>query len=395
MGTKVYFFKGPKYLRYDRGDDVTDKRYPLDIGDNWPGFRSAGFDTGIDAALNLEGGKVYLFRGPRYLRYDTTSGQADAGFPLPIAGQWPGFAEAGFADGVDAAVNWGNGKAYVFRGSRYLRYDIALDKVDDGFPLPIALHWPGFAAAGFGDGIDAAVNWGDGKVFFFRRDRYLRYDIAEDRVDDGYPLPIAGFWPGFAEAGFGERVRAATDLYDARSVFLPDAETMLPPVNGPRYVALPWRGVLHTTEGPTIQGALASFRQTNFWPTLTIEPNTFRVVQHYSLSRGARALSDHATVENAARCVQIEIVGFADGTPSWAPEKLAFVREVMRSIEDLVPIPRRSGRAFLDLAGVTANPGNRMTVAEWKRFSGWCGHQHVPGESHWDPGGIDIDTLLA
>jgi hypothetical protein len=169
---------------------------------------------------------------------------------------------------------------------------------------------------------------------------------------------------------------------------------MAPPVNGPQYVPLPWRGVLHTTEGPTIAGALSTFQQTNFWPTLTIEPNTFRIVQHYSLSRGARALSDHATLENAARCVQIEIVGRAAETPDLAPEKLAFIRDVMRSIEDLVPIPRTSGRRFLTLSGVSSTPTNRMTVAEWKRFSGWCGHQHVPGETHWDPGAIDIATLL-
>lgn len=60
-----------------------------------------------------------------------------------------------------------------------------------------------------------------------------------------------------------------------------------------------------------------------------------------------------------------------------------------------MPIPRQSGRRFLDLAGVNANPGNRMSVDEWKAFSGWCGHQHVPGETHWDPGGIDIDAILS
>jgi hypothetical protein len=231
-------------------------------------------------------------------------------------------------------------------------------------------------------------------VFFLRGDQYLRYDLATDTADAGYPLPIAGNWPGLAEVGFGQGVRAATDLYDARSRWLPGAEVMAPPVNGPVYLPLPWRGVLHTTEGGGIDGALATFRATNFWPTLTIEPNTFRVVQHYTLSRGARALSDHATPENAARCVQIEIVGFAAQSPTWAPEKLAFIREVMRSIEDLVPIPRQSGLAFRDAAGVAGTPGHRLTVEQWKRFSGWCGHQHVPGESHWDPGAIDIDTLL-
>jgi hypothetical protein len=395
MGTKVYFFSGDRYLRYDRGDDSADDGYPLAVGTNWPGFAAAGFDQGVDAALNLEAGKAYFFRGPNYLRYDIAADRTDDGYPLPIAGNWPGLAEAGFSGGIDAAVNWGNGKAYFFSGNSYVRYDIAGDKVDEGFPLPIGPHWPGFEAAGFAGGVDAAVNWGNGKVHFFKGPRYLRYDIAEDKTDDGYPLPIAGQWPGLAEAGFGQGVRAATDLYDPSATWLPDAERIVPPVNGPVYVPLPWRGVLHTTEGPTIQGALSSFRQTNFWPTLSIEPNTFRVIQHYPLSRGARALSDHATLENAARCVQIEIAGFAADTPGWAPEKLAFIREVMRSIEELVPIPRISGLDFLDLTGVSTHPANRMSVPQWKRFSGWCGHQHVPGETHWDPGGIDIAALLA
>jgi Hemopexin len=284
-------------------------------------------------------------------------------------------------------------KIYFFKGGQYIRYDRASD-ITDGSAAVVAGNWPGVAEAGF-DQPGAAINFELGKVFFFKGDSYVRYDVADDRVDPGYPLKIADQWPGMSDAGFATGIRSATDLFDGRDIWLPGAERMPATRNGPRYIPLPWRGVLHTTEGPTIAGALQTFRDTNFWPTLTIEPNTFRVVQHYSLNTGARALSDHATAENAAHCVQIEIVGFAAQTPSWAPEQLAFIRDVVREIEALVPIQHASGREFLDAAGVTANPRNRMSVDEWKRFAGWCGHQHVPGESHWDPGAIDIAAILS
>jgi hypothetical protein len=391
VGTRVYFFRAGSYVGYDRAADSTVSGSV--VAGIWPGMAEADF-ADPDAAVNYENGKVYFFKGDKYVRYDVAEDRVDPGYPLPIAGQWAGMAEAGFGSGIDAAINWGNGKLYFFKDDRYLRYDVAGDKVDPGFPLPIAGQWPGLAEAGFGSDVDAAVSWGNGKVYLFRGDSYVRYDMIDDRVDPGFPLKIADQWAGLGAAGFGSSLRAATDLYDARDVWLPDAERMPATKNGPAYLPMPWRGVLHTTEGPTIAGALQTFRDTNFWPTLTIEPNTLRVVQHYSLSRGARALSDHATPENAARCVQIEIVGFAAQTPSWAPEQLAFIREVVSSIEDLVPIAPTTNRRFLDAAGVSANPANRMTVDEWKRFGGWCGHQHVPGESHWDPGAIDIDTIL-
>ncbi|NUT32960.1 MAG: hypothetical protein HOV79_07785 [Hamadaea sp.] len=163
--------------------------------------------------------KVYLFRDRRYLRYDVPSDRVDPGYPLPIAGNWPGIAEAGFEAGFDTAINWGNGKVYFFLGEDYLRYDVATDRVDPGYPLPIAPNWPGVGSLADFTGLRvfAAVNWGNGKAYLFRNSRYVRYDIAADRVDPGYPLPVAGNWPGMAEAGFdhGTGPAAQIGLYAA------------------------------------------------------------------------------------------------------------------------------------------------------------------------------------
>ena len=394
MGTKAYFFEGDSYVRYDRGDDRVDDGYPLKIADTWVGTAASDFGSSLDTALNLEVGVVYFFRGANYVRYKLGADEGVDFGPALIADHWPGMAERGFDRDVDAALNYGNGFAYFFKGANYVRYKLGDGEGVDQGPISIGAEWNGMTAVGFDSDLDAAINWGNGKTFFFKGGNYVRYDMTNDVVDPGYPLPIADQWPGMATAGFATRLSAAVDIYDGRDVWLPSARRNAPPVNGPQFIALPWRGVLHTTEGGTLSGAEQAFAAGKDWPNLAIDPDRLDIVEYYPLSRGARALTDNLTPQNAARCVQIEIVGLAQESPDWAPERLAFIRDVMRQIEDLVPIPRTTDRTFLDLAGVNHNPGNRMSVDEWKRFSGWCGHQHVPGNTHWDPGAIDIDTLL-
>jgi hypothetical protein len=38
--------------------------------------------------------------------------------------------------------------------------------------------------------------------------------------------------------------------------------------------------------------------------------------------------------------------------------------------------------------------GFRMSPTEWDSFNGVCGHQHVPENTHWDPGAFDWTRLL-
>jgi Hemopexin len=155
------------------------------------------------------GAKIYFFKDSDYVRYDIAEDKVDDGYPLSIGAFWPGMQGVGFGSGLDTALDGGNGKTYFFKGDRYVRYDLVQDKVDDGYPLSIGQFWPGMQAAGFGSNLDAAMNAGNGKAYFFKGDRYVRYDLPADRVDEGYPLSIGGFWPGMQAVGFGSGLTVA------------------------------------------------------------------------------------------------------------------------------------------------------------------------------------------
>ena len=66
---------------------------------------------------------------------------------------------------------------------------------------------------GFGSGIRDALNWGDGRVFFFKGNQYVKFLIHPGRVDDGYPLTIDSGWGNTLKiAGFTSNLEAAVDI---------------------------------------------------------------------------------------------------------------------------------------------------------------------------------------
>lgn len=223
MIERAYMIFGGAYARYDAAKDKVDPGYPKAMGAAWPGFAGSGFDQGVDAAVNWTDGQVFFFRGPDYLRYHIAGNFVPGGYPAAIGDRWPGMAEAGFTDGLDAAVNLGTGRAAFFRGDQYLLYDIAADRVADGFPRAIASGWSGMAEAGFGADLDAIVNWGNGKLYAFKGDQYIRYDLARARVDDGYPQSIDQGWPDLGAARGGGAVDAVWTRAEGDAPGLSDA----------------------------------------------------------------------------------------------------------------------------------------------------------------------------
>ena len=197
---KAYFFKGSQYDRYDVKTDKVDAGYPKPIAGNWPGFPAA-FAAGRRRLRALDQRQGLLLQGQPVhpLRHRRRQGRRrlSEAHRRQLARL-----RRLLSTGINAGVVWNNGKAYFFKGSKYIRYDIKTDKVDVGYPKPIAGNWPGFPAA-FAAGIDAAIVWNNGKAYFFKGAQYIRYDIKTDKVDAGYPKPIAGNWPGLFTSYLG------------------------------------------------------------------------------------------------------------------------------------------------------------------------------------------------
>ncbi|XP_071855385.1 uncharacterized protein [Apostichopus japonicus] len=256
--SKGFFFKGTEYWRFNPITDSTE-RGNIDTNTYWPGYNQGT----VDAAFQWSNGRTYLFKGEQYWRYNDAAHRVDSGFPLSTSKEWlgcptnepamplvdvcvpdsctcsslseldgcisgqfdaitrtsdgktyafkdnlvmklnePGTAVAcGYPKEItdvfpllpsylDAAVNWNNGKTYFFKGSQY--WATTGTTLDSGYPKQISAHWPGLP-----NDIDAAVVWGgNGKGFFFKGTQYWRYNPISDSTERGN-IDTNTYWPGY------------------------------------------------------------------------------------------------------------------------------------------------------------------------------------------------------
>jgi alkaline phosphatase D len=201
-GDKAYFFKGGQYYRYTTGTvsavERADASYPKPVAGRWPGLARA------DAGITLAIGKAFVFSGNGYVRYS-----ADAKNPNGNAGSYtldrdhPRYIEIGFPGfwkrDLDAAAAWPDGKLYFFRGAEVISCDPATLMPDLDCPKPIAGLWPGLDSFVQG-GIDAVVVWSNEYAYFFKGADYVLYKIGQG-IEPGYPKPIAQGFPDLAAAG--------------------------------------------------------------------------------------------------------------------------------------------------------------------------------------------------
>ncbi len=167
--------------------------------------------------------------------------------------------------------------------------------------------------------------------------------------------------------------------------------------------------VWHSTEGTSLPsyggGAVA--------PNFTAKPDfaAKRLVwyQHFDFDVSSRALVNKAggVATNTLNVCQVEIVGTCDpathkkwGTtphlytpelPDWAVRDLA---AFARWAHDKHAVPLTSTVTFKAYPSSYGASSVRMSAAKWNDFRGHCGHQHVPENSHGDPGAFPIAAIL-
>jgi hypothetical protein len=204
--SKLYFFRGERYIRYDAKADKRDPGYnpaPL-ISAEWGGLPASG----VDAALNWGNGKTYFFAGDQCYQFDSFSNDVDEGYPRDIAARFKSLT----LDAVDACIKWDLKTAYFFRGKQYWAYDLVNDRMYANYPRQINGNWPPInhpnilkklSDFGFDSNLDAALNWGNGKAYFFKGSKYLRYnmDPNNEGVEAGWPKLIKDEWEGLFTSG--------------------------------------------------------------------------------------------------------------------------------------------------------------------------------------------------
>ena len=174
----------------------------------------------------------------------------------------------------------------------------------------------------------------------------------------------------------------------------------------------PNKGVLHSTETTSLPG----YENGAVAPHLTLAPDfhgrKFTYYQHFPFTSYSRSLENRSggIETNKDHVVQIEIVGTCDPDthnkwqnldrdhlympelPRWALYDLGKLVEWFNH-EYGIPLVTTPFEAYPKSYGQFN--GVRMKSEQWSKFSGWCGHQHVPENHHGDPGAIRILDIMS
>ncbi|KAI3317683.1 Hemopexin-like domain-containing protein [Xylariaceae sp. AK1471] len=198
-------------LQLDTDHNLEDKIAPggvKNIVDVWPALHEAKF-LGVDAVLPNPSNnhEAYFFFREHYILVNITTRQKVFDAKV-IANEWPSLRQVGFST-IDAAVLMDDGTAYFFRGKQYVRVEVKPGTNDDTVvgsgPKPIRGNWSVLDQVGF-DTVDAILTSPhDGNTYFFSGNDYVRMVIKPATTYDqmtGPRKPVSEGWSSLVQAKF-------------------------------------------------------------------------------------------------------------------------------------------------------------------------------------------------
>lgn len=178
----------------------------------------------------------------------------------------------------------------------------------------------------------------------------------------------------------------------------PEAQLRLGPAHGGTQVGGPKRGVIHTTETKDfvpderlIYSYHLQFKDTKDGPV--------EIRQHLPFVTAARSLRNEAggvqTNREGDTCPQLAVVGYSKDSPEWSDQLIEAIARFVVWAEKNLGVPATFPLAFGGSGSWGKKGAGRLTPSQWVEFQGWCGHQDVPENTHWDPGMIPVEKLVA
>lgn len=170
-------------------------------------------------------------------------------------------------------------------------------------------------------------------------------------------------------------------------------------LSGGSYTGGPKKFVLHKTQGGTAAGAFSAYQDGGV-PHFTWEYRTRGKWQHFDTSIAASALRNESggVQTNRDGVIQVEIVGYSEVFRHASDDELRWIGEAIREVCQVEGIDMHNYPEFYDQTSgftlATRTSRQRMTYAAWDSFNGVCGHQHVPENTHWDPGALNYPRML-
>lgn len=188
----------PQVIELDVAGIWTLVRDPLKAATLMEAYKEAVSFTPLTAAFSDQD-LVYFIRGDNFITYNRQAHLAQP--PMAIASAMPPLAALGFAT-IDAAFRGTNltsptgekldRKVFLFRQNRFVRFDLDKQQIDDGYPMLITEGWPGTPF----ERVDAAMATERDTIYLFFGKQYARFNSRTGRMDEGYPQPISKRWVG-------------------------------------------------------------------------------------------------------------------------------------------------------------------------------------------------------